>query len=58
MKSTLQAEKDRENHARVVEILKEEERIMKDVPNWKVGESVYSSRNSVPVLKHMMDGSK
>ncbi|RHZ76495.1 hypothetical protein Glove_197g46 [Diversispora epigaea] len=37
----LQAELDRDTYRRTVAALKREAEIMKDVPGWKVGESVY-----------------
>jgi len=55
MAPVLQAEEDRWYVAREREILKEEARIMKDVPGWVVGESVYHGKRWVPRQTYMMD---
>ncbi|CAJ0766687.1 18207_t:CDS:1, partial [Entrophospora sp. SA101] len=40
----LQAELDRDSYRRSLATLAKEEEIMKDVPGWKVGESVYNNK--------------
>ncbi|KAJ8274068.1 hypothetical protein COCON_G00086930 [Conger conger] len=46
----LQAEKDRRTLRIMRENLEEEARIMKDVPDWKVGESVFNTDRWVPPI--------
>ncbi|EDL90632.1 rCG38845, isoform CRA_a [Rattus norvegicus] len=46
----LQAEKDRRTLQILRENLEEEAIIMKDVPNWKVGESMFHTTRWVPPL--------
>jgi NADH dehydrogenase (ubiquinone) 1 alpha subcomplex subunit 13 len=58
MAPMLQAEEDRWYMEREREILKKEAEIMKDVPGWKVGESVYLTdrwvpRNVLPLNKNL-----
>lgn len=48
MAPVLQMEEDRWYAEREREILKKEAEIMKDVPGWKVGESVYNTTRWVP----------
>lgn len=51
-----QAEKDRRTLQILRENLEEEAIIMKDVPNWKVGESVFHTTRWVPPLIGEMYG--
>ncbi len=44
----LQAELDRDTYRRAQASLRREAEIMKDVPGWKVGDSVYNSKRYVP----------
>ncbi|RIA87346.1 hypothetical protein C1645_726575 [Glomus cerebriforme] len=44
----LQAEFDRDTYRRAQASLQREAEIMKDVPDWKIGESVYNSKRYVP----------
>jgi NADH dehydrogenase (ubiquinone) 1 alpha subcomplex subunit 13 len=59
MAPLLQAEEDRWYAAREAEITKQEAEIMKNVPGWKAGESVYHSktrwvpRNLMPLNKNL-----
>lgn len=51
----LQAEEDRWYVFRERELIKEEARIMKDVPGWVPGESVYHGNRWVPRQNPMLD---
>jgi len=55
MAPVLQAEEDRWYLAREKYILEQEAEIMKDVPGWVVGESVYFGKRWVPRQTMMMD---
>jgi NADH dehydrogenase (ubiquinone) 1 alpha subcomplex subunit 13 len=44
----LQAEADRDTYRREVAAKEREAEIMKDVKDWKVGESVYNSKRYTP----------
>ena len=44
----LQAELDRDVYRRSLATLTKEAEIMKDVPDWKIGESVYNKKRYVP----------
>jgi NADH dehydrogenase (ubiquinone) 1 alpha subcomplex subunit 13 len=55
MAPVLQAEEDRWYFEREKEIMQREAEIMKNVPGWKVGESVYYTSRWVPRQTSFMD---